>query len=194
MARLREFNEDEALLQATRVFWSKGYEGTTLSDLLRATGLSKSSLYDTFGNKRELFLRAFEAYRKERMRIMRSYLQSRTTAYESIKAFYEMVLEHARQDERPFGCMSCNEAAEMAPHDEEIQQLVERDFDGMEDAFAEAIERGHKDGSIPVDHDARQYARFLSVTHNGLQIMARSGAAAERMDDAYAVMLRALGS
>lgn len=192
MARPREFNEDEALLQATRLFWSKGYEGTSMADLLRATGLSKSSLYDTFGSKRDLFLAAFEAYRVERIRTMRGYLQSGPTAYAAIAAFFRMVLKHARAEDRPFGCMSCNEAAEMAPHDEEIQKLIERDFDGMENAFAEAIARGHADGSISASHDARQYARFLNATHHGLQIMARTRSQIDRMDDVLTVTLRAL--
>ncbi|MCB1620428.1 MAG: TetR/AcrR family transcriptional regulator [Thiothrix sp.] len=192
MARPRKFNEDEALLQATRLFWNKGYEATSMTDLLCATGLSKSSLYDTFGSKRDLFLAAFEAYRVERIRVLRSYLQSRPTAYDSIAAFFQMVLEHAQAEERPFGCMSCNEAAEMAPHDEEVQKLIERDFDGMENAFADAITRGHTDGSIPAHHNARQYARFLNATHHGLQIMARTRTQVNRMDDVLAVMLRTL--
>ncbi|MFP3501638.1 TetR/AcrR family transcriptional regulator [Burkholderia sp. SIMBA_062] len=192
MARPREFDERDALLQAMRVFWSQGYEATSLADLLKATGLSKSSLYDTFGSKRELFLAAFEVYRLERMRMLDGYLTSESTAFASIQAFFEMVVEHARRDERPFGCMSCNEAVEFGPHDEEVQQLVERDFRGIEDALAGAIERGKVDGSIPRTKDARKLARFLTVTHQGLQIMARSKADVGRLDDALAVMLEAL--
>ena len=63
MARPQEFNTAEALYKAMGVFWSKGYEGTSLADLLEATGLSKSSLYATFGDKRDLFLAAFDCYR-----------------------------------------------------------------------------------------------------------------------------------
>ncbi|WP_069353310.1 TetR/AcrR family transcriptional regulator [Burkholderia cenocepacia] len=192
MARTREFDEREALLQAMRVFWSQGYEATSLTDLLKATGLSKSSLYDTFGSKRELFLAAFEVYRLERMRMLDGYLTSESTAFASIRAFFEMVVEHARRDERPFGCMSCNEAVEFGPHDEEVQQLVERDFRGIEDALADALERGKADGSIPRTKNSRKLARFLTVTHQGLQIMARSKADVGRLDDALAVMLEAL--
>ncbi|NIF40829.1 TetR/AcrR family transcriptional regulator [Burkholderia sp. Tr-862] len=192
MARTREFDEREVLLQAMQVFWSQGYEATSLTDLLKATGLSKSSLYDTFGSKRELFLAAFEVYRLERMRMLDGYLTSAPTAFASIRAFFEMVVEHARRDERPFGCMSCNEAVEFGPHDEEVQQLVERDFRGIEDALADAIERGKADGSIPRAKNSRKLARFLTVTHQGLQIMARSKAEVGRLDDALEVMLEAL--
>ena len=189
MARPREFDEKEALLQAMRIFWSKGYEATSLADLLKATGLSKSSLYGTFGSKRELFLAAFEIYRQERMRMLQGFLSSRPTAYASIEAFFLMVLEHARQQERPFGCMSCNEAIEFGPHDVEVQQLIERDFRGIEDTLAAAIDRGRLDGSIPADRDARKLARALTVTHHGLQVMARSNTAMERLEDALSVML-----
>lgn len=192
MARPREFDERDALLQAMRLFWGQGYEATSLADLLKATGLSKSSLYDTFGSKRELFLAAFEVYRLERMRMLDGYLKSESTAFASIRAFFEMVVEHARLDERPFGCMSCNEAVEFGPHDAEVQQLVERDFLGIEDALTDAIERGKADGSIPRSKNARKLARFLTVTHQGLQIMARSKADVGRLDDALAVMLEAL--
>lgn len=192
MARPREFDENEALLQAMRTFWAKGYEATSLADLLNATGLSKSSLYDTFGNKRELFLAAFEVYRQERMRMLHGYLRSGPTAYASIRSFFDMIVEHARRDERPFGCMSCNEAVEFGPHDLEIQQLVERDFAGMENELCDAIERGKEDGSIPLSKNARKLARFLTVAHQGLQITARSKSDVNRLDDALCVMLETL--
>lgn len=192
MARPRTFNEQEVLLKAMRVFWKQGYESTSLSDLLTVTGLSKSSLYDSFGNKRDLFLAAFEIYRMERMRMLGQYLTSQPTAYASIEAFFRMVLEHARQDEKPFGCMSVNEAVEFGPHDVEVQQLVERDFQGIEDALEAAILRGQRDGSIALEKDAKKLARALMVTHQGLQLMARSRTEASRLDDALSVMLDAL--
>jgi TetR/AcrR family transcriptional repressor of nem operon len=194
MARPRTFDEQDVLLKAMRIFWRQGYEGTSLSELLDATGLSKSSLYDSFGNKRDLFLAAFEIYRQERMRMLGEYLTSQPTAYASIESFFHMVLEHARQDEKPFGCMSVNEAVEFGPHDAEVQQLVDRDFQGIEDALEAALIRGQKDGSITREKSARKLARALMVTHQGLQLMARSRTEAERLDDALSVMLEALKS
>lgn len=192
MARPREFDQQQALLQAMHAFWSKGYEATSLTDLLQATGLSKSSLYDTFGSKRGLFLAAFERYRQERHRMLGVYLASEPTAYASIAAFFAMVLKHACADDRPFGCMSCNEAVELGPHDDEVHALIERDFLGIEDAFAKAIERGKTDGSITSTKSNRELARFLMVNHQGLQIMARTRAHPQRLKDALTVMLTAL--
>lgn len=161
------------------------------SDNSQATGLSKSSLYDTFGSKRGLFLVAFERFRQERMQSLKSHLNSKATAYLSIESFFQMVLAHA-QDKEPLGCMSCNEAIELGPHDEEVQALIAKDFQGIEDALVEAIERGKREGSIPVSKDSRMHGRALTVTYQGLQVMARSKAVQERLNDALIVVLEAL--
>ncbi|MGV7123160.1 TetR/AcrR family transcriptional regulator [Sphingopyxis sp. 550A] len=192
MARQRNFDRNEALLAAMRAFWRHGYEATSLADLLGATGLSKSSLYDTFGNKRDLFLESFEAYRVERMRMLRGYLASGETAFASIEAFFLLVLQHARDEERPFGCMSCNEAVELGPHDAEIQQLIARDFAGMREAFADAIDRGRDDGSIASVQPTQVLADYLTVNHQGLQIMARSRVDIGWLENSVSVMLASL--
>ncbi|CAX53306.1 Transcriptional regulator, TetR family (plasmid) [Erwinia billingiae Eb661] len=191
MARPREFDIEEVSLKAMHVFWHKGFEATSLTDLLEATGLSKSSLYDTFSSKRGLFLVAFELFRQERMKALKIHLNSKSNAYDSIESFFRLVLAHANQEE-PIGCMSCNEAIELGPHDEEVQQLIAKDFQGIEDALVEAIERGKVDGSIPEFKDSRMHGRALTVTYQGLQVMARSRSVKERLNDALTVVLEAL--
>ncbi|MGQ6475358.1 TetR/AcrR family transcriptional regulator [Serratia sp. IR-2025] len=192
MARPRQFNKQEVLLQIMKLFWKQGYESTSLSDIMRETGLSKSSLYDAFGNKRELFLAAFEIYRQLRIRTLEGYLTSQPDARSSIVYFFEMILGHARTQERPFGCMSCNEAVELAPHDDEVQELVERDFQGIEDALAAAIVRGKLDGSISQEKDSRMLARHMTVTHHGFMMMSRSRADFDRLKDTVAILLSLL--
>ncbi|HDZ2573151.1 TPA: TetR/AcrR family transcriptional regulator [Klebsiella pneumoniae] len=191
MARPREFDEQEVSLKAMHVFWEKGYEATSLKDLLEATGLSKSSLYDTFGSKRGLFLVSFELFRQERMRSLKAHLESKENAFDSIESFFRLVLAHAHHEE-PIGCMSCNEAIELGPHDEEVQKLIAKDFQGIEDALVVAIERGKLDGSIPLSKDSRMHGRALTVTYQGLQVMARSRSVKERLNDALTVVLEAL--
>lgn len=192
MARPRQFNEQGVLLQIMKLFWKHGYEATSMSDIMRETGLSKSSLYDAFGNKRELFLASFEIYRQMRIRTLEGYLTSQADARSSIVYFFDMILGHARAQERPFGCMSCNEAVELAPHDDEVQQLVERDFQGIEDALADAIERGMSDGSIPRGKDSRRLARHMTVTHHGFMMMSRSRADFDRLEDTIAILVTLL--
>ena len=94
MARPQEFETSEALRSAMHLFWRKGYEAASLADLLAATGLSKSSLYATFGGKRELFLSAFYAYQHERHQHLEETLSNGQPARRSIETFFRQVLDH----------------------------------------------------------------------------------------------------
>jgi TetR/AcrR family transcriptional regulator, transcriptional repressor for nem operon len=192
MARPQEFEASEALKSAMRVFWRKGYEAASLNDILSATGLSKSSLYATFGDKRELFLAAFEAYRRERLQRLEIALNDGQPARQSIEKFFRQGVAHAESPEHAYGCMTANEAVELAPHDLDIQQLVMEDFQAVEQAFARAILRGQADGSIARDKEPRQLARFLVVSLQGLQVMTRAKSRRALLDDTLTVMLAAL--
>ncbi|GEO80926.1 TetR/AcrR family transcriptional regulator [Pararhodospirillum oryzae] len=191
MARPRSFNCDEVLLAAMKVFWRQGYEASSMADLMAATGLSKSSLYGAFGSKHGLFLAAFEAYRDERRRVLHDLLAQGPTAFEAIAAFFHKTVAHALQGDRPFGCMSCNEAVELGPHDADVQRLVESDFQNIEEAFAAALARGRADGSIrPGDDRAR--ARFMTVLVVGMHTMIRARVASVVLEDAVRMLLDSL--
>jgi TetR/AcrR family transcriptional repressor of nem operon len=189
MARPREFDERSALQHAMQVFWRKGYEATSVADLLKATGLSKSSLYQTFTDKRTLFLSALDAYRQHRMTYLRTQLNDGRPARESIQGFFREILQHAADKERPYGCMNCNEAVELGPDDAEVRKLVAADFQAVEDLFCDAIQRGQRDGSIRNQENARTLARFLTVNLQGLQVMARARGDARRITDNVKVMM-----
>lgn len=192
MARPREFNKEDVLQKAMHLFWQKGYEATSMADLLAATELSKSSLYDTFGDKRKLFLAALESYRQFRQAGFEDSLNDGRPARESIAALFEGFTTKAVEGRRSYGCMSCNEAVEFGAGDEEVQGIVLADFQVVEDAFARAVARGQRDGSIANQAPAQKLARFLNVHLQGLYVMARAGASAEQFSDATAVMLSVL--
>jgi TetR/AcrR family transcriptional repressor of nem operon len=175
-----------------RVFWSKGYQSTSLNDILTATGLSKSSLYATFGDKRELFLAAFERYRRERIERLETILKSGQPARQAIEDFFRQGVAASAEVEHPYGCMTANEAVELAPHDVDVQQLVAKDFRRVEEAFTQAILRGQADGSIASRQEPRSLARFLVVNLQGLQVMARARAERALLDDTVTVMLATL--
>jgi TetR/AcrR family transcriptional repressor of nem operon len=192
MARPKEFETVDALRSAMRVFWKKGYEASSLADILTATNLSKSSLYAAFGGKRELFLAAFEAYRKDRMQYVHQMLNNGQLARQSIETFFRHGIAHSQEETHAYGCMTANEAVELAPHDSDIQRLVAEDFQALEDVFIQAIDRGHADGSITSRKEPRTLARFLVVSLQGLQVMARAKSDLARLDDTVTVMMAAL--
>lgn len=144
------------------------------------------------GDKRELFLAAFSAYRQEHMRQLRRMLNDGQRARQSIETFFRQGVAHGSGEAQSYGCMTANEAVELAPHDPEIQHLVAVDFRAVEDAFAEAIRRGQLEGSIRSRQDNNVLARFLVVNLQGLQVMARARIGRPYLDDAVTVMMAAL--
>lgn len=191
MARLQEFNTEEALRKAMNMFWQKGYEATSLADLLEAMGLSKSSLYAAFGGKRELFIAAFDAYREERTREMHHILDQ-GPARPAIARFFRKVVTDVESGDSLRGCMSINQAVELAPHDPEVRRRVFEDLALIEDALTRTIERGQADGSIRRSDNARNLARLLVLAFPGVQVMARAGGERTQLDAALALLLSTL--
>lgn len=192
MARTREFNKDDVLKKAMNLFWQKGYEATSMADLLEATGLSKSSLYDTFGDKRKLFLSALDAYSRLRHANMLEALDDGRPGRETMVRAFSGFTTKLVEGQRNFGCMSCNEAVEFGPSDEDVQKIVLADFQAMEDAYAEIIARGQRDGSIINRAPAKKLARFITIHQQGLQVMARAGADCDELAESIDSMLSVL--
>ncbi|HVN53971.1 MAG TPA: helix-turn-helix domain-containing protein [Anaerolineaceae bacterium] len=192
MARPQEFETSEALRSAMHVFWRKGYEAASLAEILAATGLSKSSLYATFGDKRELFLAAFHAYRQERLQRLEQTLKDDQPVRQSIEAVFCQVVEHLSDPSHTYGCMTANEAVELAPHDLDVQRMVAEDFQAVEDAFVQAIARGQAEGSITSRQEPRRLARFFVVSLQGFQVMARARTDRTRLDESITMIMAAL--
>lgn len=191
MARPQEFDTQEVLRQAMAVFWEKGYEATSLTDLMAATTLSKSSLYGSFGDKRELFLAAFNVYRQDRKRDM-NHLLSAKPARGGIISFYESLFANLDSEINHNGCMSVNQAVEMAPRDLRVRDMVAEDFNFIHEALTVAIQRGQGDGSVSNLNDARDIASIFVLAFPGLQLMARIGTCAEAMSNYLSLLMKHL--
>jgi TetR/AcrR family transcriptional repressor of nem operon len=187
MSRPQEFNTQEALHKAMAMFWCKGYEATSMADLLSATGLSKSSLYATFGSKHELFISAFDLYRQERARDMYRALEN-GPARQAIETFFRLLFTDIGNPESR-GCMSINQAVEMAAHDPEVRLRVMEDFRLIEEALVSTIERGQEDCSLVSRRSARELARLLVLAFPGLQVMARAGYVKDDVESALNLLL-----
>ena len=190
MSRPQEFDTQAALRQAMLVFWRKGYEATSLADLLQATELSKSSLYATFNSKRDLFLAAFDDYRQARAKCMFSMLKE-APARAAIEKFFRTVVSDAwtRHGE---GCMSINQAVELAPTDAAVATRVHADLLGMEKLFVKTIERGQTEGSVAMSMPALDLARVLVLAFPGLQVMVRAGCETSDIDARLTALLAIL--
>ena len=190
MARPREFCQEEALDQAMLVFWAKGYEATSLTELTRAMGISKSSFYDTFGSKHDLFLAAIERYSAEATERMVADLEGDGSAREAIAAVFWRTTDCADGDRR--GCFMGNCAVEVSPHDPAAAARIAAGISRFERAFEKAVRRGQQGGEISSGHDARSLARYLVASLHGLQVMAKAKPDKEASEDVIRVVLAAL--
>lgn len=192
MARPREFDTTEALSQAMQVFWSKGYEATSLSDLVDAMGLSKSSFYDTFGSKHEVFLAAIEHYKNTVTRQVATVATLEAPARRLIAGLFERAVSRITEKDGRRGCFLNNCCVEVALHDPQAAKLVGGGFGIMEDTFFALIERGKKEGDIAEDKDARALARYLTSSLNGLMVVGKANPDPKALAEIAAITLKVL--
>ena len=171
MGRVQEFNTQDAIDKALHVFWEKGYKGTSMSDLLDEMGIGKSSLYATFGSKRELFLAALKKYGEKRALVCQaSDVLAKGPARQAIANFFQRVIDRSIDDKRC--CMFGKTALEFWQTDPAIADKVKDGVKQVEDAFHQTVLRGQKDGDINPSLDSEAIAQYLAATYYGLQVMA----------------------
>jgi TetR/AcrR family transcriptional repressor of nem operon len=192
MARPREFDTTEALKKAMDVFWTKGYEATSLCDLLEAMGLSKSSFYDTFGSKHEVFLDTIEHYKKTMTAQITGLAKLEQPARKLIGSLFERAVSRITEEGGQRGCFLNNCAVEVALHDPAAAKLIGGGIDLMEDTFFLLVERGQREGDIATDKDARALARYLTSSLNGLLVIAKANPNPEVLDDIVRMSLTTL--
>jgi len=174
VGRPRTFNPDEALQGALECFWSQGYEATSMTDLLRCTGLSKSSLYESFGSKHSLFERCLERYREDRVALMTKRLDACATGIEFIRQMLESAAAESGSPSAR-GCLVMNTATEFAQKDAQVARLVGESIAAFSAVFSKAIRRAQTEGDVPADKDPNAMARFVVTNMSGLRTLAKAG-------------------
>ncbi|WP_289139832.1 TetR/AcrR family transcriptional regulator [uncultured Brevibacillus sp.] len=174
MVRPREFQEDKALEKAMLLFWEKGYEATSLSDLTTSMGIQKPSIYAAFGDKKELFEAALRKYIHEHATFFRRHLQSGSSVKEAIHTLFQEIVAQAYQDDRSRGCFCINTMVELAPHEPRFEVLTREHQLYLTVIFLETIERGKKAGELQPHINAKALANTLVVSLIGLTVMMKS--------------------
>ena len=175
-----------------RVFWARGYDATSLCDLIEAMGISKSSFYETFGNKHDLFLASLDHYRDTVIGRLSLNLESAASPRAAIAATLRRVLDtEPRPGDAP-GCMIGRCAVEIAGRDRAAAARVAAGMARIEASFHRAVARAQALGEIPATHDARALARYLTSSMNGLRVMAEAKADRATLEDIVRLTLAAL--
>lgn len=157
MARTREFDEDQVLDAAMQLFWEKGYEATSLSDLTSRMGIQRPSIYSTFGDKKELFEAALRRYTMSRASDIRNRLQSHSSVKEAFSIFFADVVNEEYAGDLSKGCFCINTMVELAPHDERFEILTREHQMYLAVIFQETIERGIQSGELRSQHRCKVF-------------------------------------
>ena len=192
MARTKDFDENEVLCKAIQIFWHKGYNGTSMQDLVDGLGISRSSLYDTYTDKHTLFVKALESYQDTGAGKIQEIINNSGSAKATIKQLLEFVINELLGDKQHKGCFMVNAEVEVAPHDAEINDLVCKNDQQMEDAFYLVIKKGQDSGDIKKNQDARALSRFIFNTVKGIRVTAKSTSDRTVFDDIIKLTVLAL--
>jgi AcrR family transcriptional regulator len=196
MARPKTFDEDRALDAAMHTFWEKGYEATSTQDLCEATGLGRSSIYNTFKSKHDLFERVLARYIDTMTTAQLAVLEdARLSGADRIRALLAMVVDgeaERRAGGGGRGCLTVNTTVELGARDARAAGMLERDTARRLAALRAVIEAGRRDGSITSPRDAGALARFVNAAIGGMRISSQGGADRATLESIAEVTLDAL--
>lgn len=176
MGRPLQHQPDVALTAAMQTFWRLGYHHTSLRDLLAAMGVSRSSLYQLYGNKEALFLTALERYREQLLNNLRASFDQAPSAWAFIENLLTQATLDAQSEQARLGCLIFNSATELGSEASLPAQSARQGVDDISGFFTEVIVRAQHEGSIRADNDPASAAQFLTLSMSGLRLLLKSGA------------------
>ncbi|MGB0928485.1 MAG: TetR/AcrR family transcriptional regulator [Pikeienuella sp.] len=185
----KSFDLDDATDKAAAVFWAKGYEATSISDLVAAMGINKGSLYNAFGDKRRLFIRALTRYDAKRRSSWMAGLEQMNDPVAAIGAFFDRIVEQSCSEMSARGCFIVNTALEAPQQTPAVQQLVAASLADIQAFFRRSIERGKAAGEIDTALEADEVAKTMVALMMGMRVLSRTGVA---HDDLAAMRAQAL--
>jgi AcrR family transcriptional regulator len=176
------FDRDAALEQAIKLFWERGYQGTSFDELIAAMGISASSFYNSFGSKEELFCEATQSYVASSGRWFFGILNDESTdARTAFSRLFAATAEEYTRGDHPPGCMIALACTQTPPALEGIREVMVEHRAFSEAAMAERIRKGIADGDVPEDTDVDMLAAYFSAVARGLAGQARDGGSREKL-------------
>ena len=169
----KDFDEEVVVDRAMKVFWAKGYEATSISDLVDAMQINKGSLYNAFGSKKALFTRALLKYDREFRQGALEELEALDSPLLAIRTLFDSLIEESRADKQRKGCLLVNTALDLPNQSADIQGMVSSALRDFESFFRRSIKLGQKRGEVAAGLDADETAKWLLAQVVGLRVLAR---------------------
>lgn len=179
MARSKEFEESIVLDKAMRLFWEQGYEKTSMTDLVEYMGIHRRSLYDTFGNKHTLFLKAVELYDQQISTALAAGVKRSKTATEALQFIVGFLI--AGEENPASGCLIVNSTVELSARDADMNNKSMEMFATEEQLFRDIILWGQQDGEFTSEYDAGELAEYVHNVGVGLRVIAKTSITKEKL-------------
>ncbi|MBO3699252.1 TetR/AcrR family transcriptional regulator [Roseivirga sp. E12] len=192
MARTKSFVESEVLDKALNLFWTQGYNATSIQDLVDHLGINRASIYDTWGDKHGLYLETLRQYRRNNSSKLLEKLRSEQSAKKIIKDFLDDIVADSSTDAMKKGCYLSNSATELANCDQVINDIFTDNRIKMEGVLNELIKEGQESGEFSTRHSSEAYARFIFNTAGGMRVLAKGDISEAELADVVSIALSAL--
>lgn len=181
MPRQKEFDRDDVLAKAMQTFWSQGYAATSVQDLVESMGINRGSLYDTFGDKRSLFLAAIAYYEAAALQPAIARLEAPGAGKQAIADHFYNVVERASSDQEQRGCFATNSVVELCARDRDVADRVAAGLQRLEGALKRALQTAQAQGELASDRNLDELASFLLCTLQGLRVVSKLNPDRERL-------------
>jgi TetR/AcrR family transcriptional regulator, transcriptional repressor for nem operon len=176
MSGKKAFEPDQALKKAMDLFWERGYEGSSIEDLLQSTGLGRGSLYATFGDKHSLYLAALDYYCAHGFEEMVTLQQQSGSLQEVLEHLFQTYIDGLLCDPAHRGCFLVNANIELAPRDPEVFKKVASAYQNIEEVFFSLLSKAQASGEFARTSDPRQFAHFFLGILISIRVQARARA------------------
>jgi len=193
MARPKEFDVDEALERAKELFWERGYESTSMSDLVAHLGVSRQSLYDTFGDKHAIFTAALERCRTQEGAAFARLLQGDAPIRAVLRRVFAAAIDQDLQSQCARGCMMVNATVELAGKDATVGALLCDNARFVQEAFTERLRAAQERGEIGAHHDPAALGRYFGCVLYGLRVTSKTTRDRGALEDIVRVAIGVLG-
>lgn len=194
MPRPPSFDRAEVIERATEVFWQRGYGGTSVSDLVQATGLKPGSLYAAFGSKKGVFLEVLKSYQADSADRLEGSLREAESPLEAIRSFFLGLVDETLEDSRHRGCLMVNAMLEYSRHDADVQGELVGGLRRIESLFGQALRRAGEQGELDPRLDADATAAFLVNNLWGIRVMCRGRPSRAAVEGVVRTVLAALAA
>jgi TetR/AcrR family transcriptional repressor of nem operon len=193
MGRLKQFEKEEALHKSMTLFWSKGYEHTSLKDLLAEMDILNGSFYNTFGNKKNLFIETLEFYGREITAKRADVFEQHDTFKKGIRAFFKKIFASYKDPNCPKGCLLSNSISPELINDPELFKFIQDEITGFEKFFEIQIQKAMDRGEIISSINSKTYSSLIVTYIQGLMRLNNLQVPVAKMNKQTEVYLNSLG-